>query len=180
MKILAFVGSLKKDSLNKKLLSNAIKLAPDGMEIEVFDLEGVPLYNKEIQDQGFPESVATLREKIKNADGVLIVTPEYNHSFSGVTKNAIDWISRPPEQPFNEKPIAMMSASDGGMGGVRAQIHLRAVFPTLNGFVMNRPQFYLSSADTKFDESGHLTDEADLEKLKKFMEAFANWIQKLS
>lgn len=180
MKILAFAGSLRKDSLNKKLLLNAIKVAPTDMEIEVFDIKDIPLYNKEIQDQGFPEAVANLRKQIKNADGVLIVTPEYNHSFSGITKNAVDWISRPPEQPFNEKPIAIMSASDGGMGGVRAQIHLRAIFPTLNGFVMNRPQFYLSNADKKFDEEGNLTDEADLEKLKKFMQAFSDWVKKLS
>lgn len=180
MKILAFVGSLRKDSLNKKLLSSAIKLAPEGMEVEVFDLKDIPLYNKEIQDQGFPEPVASLREKIKNADGVLIVTPEYNHSFSGVIKNAIDWISRPPEQPFNEKPLAIMGASDGGFGTVRAQIHLRAVFPTLNAYVMNRPQLHLANADKKFDSDGNLTDEEDLEKIKKFMQAFFEWVKKFS
>lgn len=180
MKILAFVGSLRKDSLNKKLLQNAIKVAPKEMEIETFDLKDIPLYNKEIQDQGFPEPVASLREKIKNADGVLIVTPEYNHSFSGVIKNAIDWISRPPEQPFNEKPVAIMGASDGGFGTVRAQVHLRAVFPTLNAFVMNKPQLHLANADKKFDSEENLTDEGDMEKLKKFMQAFSNWIKKLS
>lgn len=180
MKIISFVGSLRKDSLNKKLLQNAIKVAPKEMEVEVFDLKEIPLYNKEIQEQGFPEAVLDLRKKVKQADGVLIVTPEYNHSFSGITKNAIDWISRPPEQPFNEKPLAIMGASDGGFGTVRAQIHLRAVFPTLNAYVMNKPQLHLANADKKFDEEGNLTDEGDLEKLKKFMQAFSNWIKKLS
>lgn len=180
MKILAFAGSLRKESLNKKLLENAIKVAPSDMEIETFDLKDIPLYNKEIEEKGFPEAVASLREKIKESDGVLIVTPEYNYSFSGITKNAIDWISRSPKQSFNEKPLAIMGASDGGFGTVRAQIHLRAVFPTLNAYVMNKPQLHLANADTKFDESGNLTDEGDKEKLIKFMQAFAAWVKRFS
>lgn len=180
MKVLAFAGSLRKNSFNKSLLNEAVKLTPKELEVEVFDLAPIPLYSKDIELVGFPEPVANLREKIREADGVLIATPEYNYSISGVLKNTLDWISRPPEQPFSEKPIGIMGASDGGFGTIRAQMHLRQIFVTLNSFVMNRPQVHIRDADKKFDEKGNLLDEEDKEKIKKFMESFASWIKKFN
>ena len=113
-----------------------------------------------MRQQGFPAPVEDLRARIKAADGLLIVTPEYNYSIPGVLKNAIDWASRPPEQPFDGKPIGLMGASGGTLGTARAQYHLRQCFVFLNGLVMNRPEVMIPQAQNKFDADGKLTDQA--------------------
>ena len=113
-----------------------------------------------MRQQGFPAPVEDLRARIKAADGLLIVTPEYNYSIPGVLKNAIDWASRPPEQPFDGKPIGLMGASVGTHGTSRAQYHLRQCFVFLNGLVMNRPEVMIPQAQNKFDAEGKLTDQA--------------------
>jgi chromate reductase len=120
-----------------------------------------------------------LRDKIASADAVLIVTPEYNYSIPGVLKNAIDWASRPPSQPFDGKPIAIMGASPGMLGSARAQYHLRQCFVFLNGMVMNRPEVMISAANTKFDEAGNLTDQGTRDFIQKFLTALADWTQRL-
>ena len=146
-KILGFAGSLRKGSYNKALLNAAVELAPENTEIEVFNLEGIPLFNQDLELQP-PSIVREFKEKIKAADALLIVTPEYNYSMSGVIKNALDVASRPPtERVFAGKPVAIMSASPGRFGGARAQYQLRQTLIFLNAHPVNRPELMLSQAD---------------------------------
>ena len=179
VRILGIVGSLRQGSFNRAALRTAQELAPAGMTIDVFDIAPVPLYNEDVRQQGFPPAVEELRTKIKQADGLLIVTPEYNYSVPGVLKNAIDWASRPPEQPFDGKPIGIMGASGGALGTGRAQYHLRQCFVFLNGLVMNRPEVMISAAQNRFDASGKLTDQPTRDFIGAHLAAFKAWVLKV-
>ncbi|HTZ67781.1 MAG TPA: NADPH-dependent FMN reductase [Roseiarcus sp.] len=156
------VGSLRKGSFNAAIARALPALAPEGVTIESLPSVGdFPLYNHDVQLKGFPPTVASAAEAIRKADAVIIVTPEHNHSIPGVLKNAIDWISRLPNQPFAGKPIALESASTGLYGGVRAQLHLRHVFVYLDGRVLNKPEVIVPQVNTKIDPgTGELTDPA--------------------
>jgi chromate reductase len=147
---------------------------PDGVTFSLADLSEVPLYNEELRVQGLPQSVQQLREQINAADAIVIATPEYNYSFPGVLKNAIDWASRPPDQPFDGKPIALMGATPGGLGTSRAQYHLRQVFIYLNSQLLNRPEVMISAAPSKFDADGKLIDEPTAENLRKLLVALCD------
>jgi chromate reductase len=171
VRLLGISGSLRKHSYNTAALRVAMSLAPDHVVFDTVDLGDIPLYNDDVRIAGYPPPVAHLREMIAAADGVLIVTPEYNYSVSGVLKNAIDWASRPPEQPFDGKPIAIMSASQGMLGGARAQFHLRQSFVFLNGMVLNRPEVMIAFANKRFDDDGKLTDEPTREIIGKLVAA---------
>jgi chromate reductase len=149
------------------------------MTIDIFDIAAIPLYNEDVKAQGFPPVVADLRARIKAADGLLLATPEYNYSTSGVLKNAIDWASRPPEQPFDGKPIALMGASGGALGTARAQYHLRQMFIFLNAHILNRPEVMIAAAPSKFDAAGKLTDQATRDFVGTMLTAFKAWIEKL-
>lgn len=179
-KIVAIVGSLRQGSLNRALLREAAALAPTDLEIELLEIGEVPLYNGDVQAQAFPKVVTRLGESIRHADGILLVTPEYNYSVSGVLKNAIDWISRLTDQPFNGKPLAIMGASMGNLGTARAQYHLRQILVCLNGHVMNRPEIMVPSAQSKFDAQGKLTDDSTRVHLVKFLTAFQDHIARFS
>jgi chromate reductase, NAD(P)H dehydrogenase (quinone) len=148
------------------------------MTIETFDLAPIPLYNEDVKQQGFPPPVQEFREKIRAADALLIVTPEYNYSISGVLKNAIDWASRPPDQPFEEKPIAIMGASPGRFGSARAQYHLRQCFIFLNGLVMNRPEVMIGNASQMFDDQLRLTDQPTRELIAKLLVSLVDWTRR--
>jgi chromate reductase len=180
LNVLGFAGSLRKASYNKAALRAAQELVPPGMTIEAFDLAPIPLYNDDVRVQGFPPPVADFRARIKAADALLIVTPEYNHSIPGVLKNAIDWASRPPDQPFNGKPIALMGASPGALGSVRAQMHLRQAFVFLNGLIVNQPEVLIANAPSRFDADLRLTDEPAREFIRKLLQALADWTRRLS
>lgn len=169
MHILGISGSLRQGSLNTAALRACATLLPDGVTFSLADLSDIPLYNEDIRIQGLPPPVQQLREQIKVADAIVIATPEYNYSFPGVLKNAIDWASRPPDQPFDGKPIALMGATPGGLGTSRAQYHLRQVFIYLNGQVLNRPEVMISAAPSKFDDDGTLIDEPTAENLRKLL-----------
>ena len=158
-KILGISGSLRKASFNTMALRAAQKLLPAGVTMDTAEIGNLPLYNDDVRLHGFPPSVQALRDKITAADALLIVTPEYNYSIPGVLKNAIDWASRPPDQPFNNKAIALMGASPGMLGTARAQYHLRQCFVFLNGWVVNKPEVMIAAANTRFNEAGELTDE---------------------
>lgn len=158
IKILGISGSLRKGSYNTAALHAALELAPNGMEIDTFNIADIPLYNEDVRAQGYPAPVEDLRMRLREADGVLIVTPEYNYSIPGVLKNAIDWASRPPDQPFDGKIIAIMGASISALGTARAQYHLRQSFVFLNGLVLNRPEVMIMHCENKFDERGTLID----------------------
>ncbi len=156
-----------------------MKLAPEDVELEIFDLEGIPVFNQDLESSPH-ERVKALKEKIKAADGLLIVTPEYNYSIPGVLKNAIDAASRPyGTSPFDGKPVAIMSASIGMLGGARAQYHLRQTLVFLNALPLNRPEIMVPAAKEKFDETGRLTDETAREKIRELLVALVEWIRKL-
>lgn len=171
--VLGISGSLRADSFNTGLLRAAQALAPAGMTVEIADISGVPLYREEVYKEGFPPAVATLRQQIGAADALLIATPEYNYSFSGVLKNAIDWISRPPAQPFGGKPVGMIGASPGRLGTARAQYHLRQVLVCLNAQTLNKPEVMVSGAGDAFDADGRLTDETAQKGIADMLQALA-------
>ena len=179
MKVLGIVGSLRKGSYNKLALRTAIELKPAGMEIESFDIAPLPPYDEDLREKGFPKAVEELREKIRAADALLLVTPEYNYSVSGVLKNAIDWASRPPDQPFNDKPVAIMGASGGILGTARAQYHLRQVCVFLNMHPINKPEVMIAQAQNKFDASGRLTDETARKLIAELLVNLAAWTERL-
>jgi chromate reductase len=179
VKILGFVGSLRKDSYNKALMRTALELLPENAELEVFDLEGIPLFNQDLENQP-PPAVKEFKAKIRKADALLIASPEYNYSIPGVLKNAIDWASRPSgDNAFEGKPVAIMSASTGRLGGVRAQYHLRQVFVALNLYPLNRPEVMMTYAQEHVDASGNLTDEATRQLIRQLLEALVQWATRL-
>ena len=167
--ILGISGSLRKASYNTAALRAAQELVPEGMTLEIFDLTPIPLYNEDIREKGLPPAVEDFRNRIKSTDGLLIVTPEYNYSVPGVLKNAIDWASRPPDQPFDGKPIAIMGASPSFLGTARAQYHLRQCFIYLNGIILNRPEIMIANAPSKFDGEGRLTDQKTRELIGELL-----------
>jgi chromate reductase, NAD(P)H dehydrogenase (quinone) len=178
LKVVGFSGSLRRGSLNSAALRALTALVPADLAIDIFDLSPIPLYNDDLRTkEGYPEGVQSFRDALKAADGVLIATPEYNYSIPGVLKNAIDWASRPPEQPFDGKPIAILGASPGALGSARAQYHLRQCFIYLNGQVMNRPEVMIGGANSKFDAEGNLTDQGTADFLKGFLAAFGDYIR---
>ena len=180
MKVLGISGSLRKGSFNTAALRTAVELAPEGMEIEIADLSAIPLYDGDVETAGFPEAVVAFKAAIAEADALLIATPEYNYSISGVMKNAIDWASRPPDQPFDNKPIAIMGASAGRLGTARAQYHLRQVFVFLNGRILNRPEVMIGGAGQVFDGEGRLTDEVARELIGQQLVALREWAATLA
>jgi len=177
--LLGFAGSLRKGSYNKALLRAAVELAPSDVRIEVFDLEGIPVFNQDLEEHP-PKRVREFKAKIRAADALLIATPEYNYSVPGVLKNAVDWASRPyGDNAFEDKPVALMSASDGMLGGARAQYHLRQTLVALNMHAVNRPEVMVASVDEKIDENGNIKDEKTRAKIKKLIQSLADWTRKL-
>jgi len=179
LKVLGISGSLRKSSFNTAALRAAQELTPEGMTVSIYSIADIPAYDDDIRAVGYPAPVQALRDAIKGADAVLLATPEYNYSTSGVLKNAIDWASRPPEQPFDGKPVAIMGASAGVLGTARAQYHLRQIFVFLNGYVLNKPEVMIGGAANRFDADGKLTDEATRGFIKAQMEALRDWTLRL-
>jgi chromate reductase, NAD(P)H dehydrogenase (quinone) len=179
IRIGGIAGSLRKGSYNKATLQAARKLLPRGSVLDIFDLDGIPGFNED-QEEAFPPHAREFKNKVKAADAILIVTPEYNFSVPGVLKNAIDWASRPHgDNAWNAKPVAVMGASPGMLGTARAQYHLRQIFVYLNMFPLNRPEVMIANATEKFDEQGNLTDAATVERIKQLLEALIDWTKKL-
>ena len=179
MNVLGFAGSLRKGSYSRALLATAGELLPPNCTLEVFDLESIPPFNADFE-HAMPEIVLEFKARIKAAEALLIATPEHNYSVPGVLKNAIDWASRPyGDNSFSGKPVAVMSASTGMLGGARAQYHLRQSFVFLDMHPVNRPEVFVSFAAEKFDSSGHLTDEKTRSLIKQLLEALAAWTAKL-
>jgi chromate reductase len=153
----------------------AQSLAPQGATIEIFDLLGIPPYNQD-EEGNPPQRVRELKERIRAADAVLFVTPEYNYSVPGVLKNAIDWASRPYEDnAWDGKPVGLMGASGGMLGTARAQYHLRQTFVFLNMYALNRPEVMIAHAADKFDDKGNLTDDTTREKIRELIEALVTF-----
>jgi chromate reductase len=179
IKVLAIPGSLRRASFNRMALAAAAELAPEGMVIETCEIRGLPFYDGDVEAAGMPDVVEAFREKVRAADALLLVTPEYNASISAVLKNAIDWASRPPHQPVDGKPIAILSASPGALGGVRAQLHLRQILGNINGLVVVQPQVLIGNAGQRFDAEGKLTDEPTRDFVRNLMTALKTWTIKL-
>ena len=175
MNVIGISGSLRKGSFNTAALRAAQGLAPEGMTIERAEIGDLPLYNDDVRAAGFPPPAERLRAQIAAADAILFVTPEYNYSISGVLKNAIDWASRPPSQPFEAKPVAIMGASPGLFGSARAQYHLRQMLIFLNAMPVNRPEVMIGQAQNKFDADGNLTDEPTREFIRKLLVSLRDW-----
>jgi chromate reductase len=175
--VLGICGSLRKASYNMAALRTAIELKPPEMTIEIAEIGAIPLYNEDVRAEGFPPPVETLRRQIAAADGLLFVSPEYNYSISGVLKNAIDWASRPPDQPFAGKPVAIMGAGAGMAGTARAQHDLRRCCVFLDMHPLNKPEVLIGQAQTKFDASGRFTDEAGRGFIRDLMVALESWIR---
>jgi chromate reductase len=177
--ILTLCGSLRQGSFNRRLAATAPELAPEGMVfVEAPPIGGIPLYNADLQnDSGFPDDVSALVRAISAADGVLIVSPEYNFSVPGVLKNAIDWVSRHPDQPFAGKPICLQSAAGGLLGGSRGQYHLRQIMVFLEAQVFTKPEVFVTFAAKKFDEaSGQLTDAPTREAIAAQLKSFSGFV----
>ena len=177
--VLGICGSLRKASFNRATLNTAIELKPPGMAIEVAEIGDIPLYNEDVRAQGFPPPVERLRRQIAAADALLFVTPEYNYSMSGVLKNAIDWASRPPEQPFAGKPVAIMGAAAGMAGTARAQYDLRRSCVFLDMHPVNKPEVFIGQAQTKFDANGRLLDEAARGFIRDLLVALEAWTRRI-
>ena len=180
LRVLGVSGSLRRGSFNTAALRTAQELAPEGMTIEIADISEIPPYNDDVrQEQGYPPPVERLRAEIAAADALLFVTPEYNYSVPGVLKNAIDWASRPPNQPLDGKPVAIMGASPSLLGTARAQYHLRQMLVFLNAFPINKPEVFITQAAQKFDENGRLTDQTARDLIRQLLVALADWTRRL-
>jgi len=159
LQVAGLCGSLRAQSYNRAALAAAGRLMPTGMSLTVASFVQVPVYNADEQEQGWPEAVTALGDAIRRADAVLIASPEYNFSVPGGLKNALDWLSRLPQQPFKGKPVALMGASGGGLGTARMQYELRKILHFLEAQVLLKPEIFIGHAQTKFDGRGQLTDE---------------------
>lgn len=179
VRILGIAGSLRRESYNRGALRAAQQLIPEGATLDVFELDGIPGFNQD-QEQNPPEKVAELKRRIVEADAILFVTPEYNYSVPGVLKNAIDWASRPyGESAWNGKPAAIMGASIGGIATARAQYHLRQIMVFLNMFPLNQPEVMIGNAAERFDAQGNLTDDTTKEYIRKLLENLVEWTRRI-
>lgn len=177
--ILGIAGSLRRDSYNRAALRAAAELLPDGASLDVFDLPDLPGFDQDKEKEP-PAAVVELKRRVRAADAVLFVTPEYNYSIPGVLKNLIDWGSRPyGDSCWAGKPAAVMGASIGAFGSARAQYHLRQVLVTLDMPTLNQPEVAIGAAHKRFDESGKLTDEMSRKLLGQLLEGLVAWTRRL-
>ncbi|MCC6711821.1 MAG: NAD(P)H-dependent oxidoreductase [Candidatus Dadabacteria bacterium] len=177
--ILGIAGSLRHKSYNRSALRAAKRLAPEDATLDIFELNGIPGFNED-EEKNPPAKVAELKKRIREADAVLIVTPEYNYSIPGVLKNAIDWASRPyGDNAWSGKPVAVMGASIGTIGTARAQYHLRQVFVFLNMHPLNQPEVMIGNAAERFDSDGNLTDENSKELIGRLLKNLVTWARRL-
>jgi chromate reductase len=179
MQILGICGSLRKASFNMAALRACQEMTPQGMTMKIATIGDIPMFNQDLFDAGLPESAKRLRTEVTEADGVLIASPEYNFSLTPALKNAIDWASRPPNQSWQDKPVAIFSASAGPMGGARVQYDLRRILGQLWAHVLPRPEVFIGSAQGKFDAQGKLTDETTRKFLADLLTGFKAWIVRM-
>lgn len=177
--ILGIAGSLRKESFNRALLRATAELVPKGARLETFELDGLPHFNQDEESNPHPR-VTELKERVRAADAILFVTPEYNYSIPGVLKNAIDCASRPyGDSAWSGKPVAIMGASIGAQGTSRAQYHLRQTFVFLNMYAVNQPEVMVSNASKSFDQEGKLTDETTKKLIQQLLAELVNWTKRL-
>ena len=177
IKIIGFTGSLRVKSYNLAALRAAAELLPNGSTMEIVDLAPIPFFNEDVEAEGVPQVVVDFKEKLATANAILIATPEYNYSIPPVLKNALDWASRGTNLPLSGKPLAIMSASPGMLGGARVQYHLRQVCVRLDLQVLNSPEVFITGANTKFDRDGTLIDDFTRISITKLLLALVNKTQ---
>ena len=182
LNVLPLLGSLRQGSYNRMVLAAARELAPAGVTIlPEPELREIPPYDDDVRESsGFPPAVQALRDAIAAADAVLFVSPEYNYSIPGLLKNAIDWASRAPDQPFAGKPVGIMGASGGPAGTARMQYHLRQVLVFVDALPINKPEVMVGTAQSRFDNSGRLTDETTEQFIRDHVAALAAWTRRLA
>ncbi|MGE0799549.1 MAG: NADPH-dependent FMN reductase [Lautropia sp.] len=174
--IVGLCGSLRAGSFNGMALRLAGQSLPAGAALEVLDWRSVPPFDADVLAAGTPPVVVALQERIRRADGLIIATPEYNFSIPGMLKNAIDWLSRGDDQPFAGKPVAILSASGGPLGGARVQYDLRRVLLFVNSMALVKPEVFIGQAQNKFTADGNCTDAATRQFVSAQMQAFTRWI----
>ena len=178
--ILGIAGSLRRQSYNRSALRTAKELTPEGVTINIFELDGIPGFSED-DEKNPPAKIIEFKKQIRAADALLFSTPEYNYSVPGVLKNAIDWASRPyGDNAWAGKPAAIMGASIGMIGTARAQYHLRQIFVFLNVYPINQPEVMIANAAERFDAEGNLTDEKTKEYIRKLIEALVEWTNRIS
>lgn len=180
LRILGICGSLRRHSYNHIALRATGELMPAGMRLHEASLADIPLYSQDIEEAGLPPAVLKLQQALLDADAVLIASPEYNFSVTGVLKNAIDWLSRTKPQPWKDKPVAIVSATQGPVGGARNQYELRKILGCLEAIVLPRPEVFINFCHTKFDAQGQLSDEATRKAVTDQQAAFERWIRRVS
>lgn len=176
--IVGLCGSLRAPSLNRMVLGLAAETMPSSMALDIVDWSQVPPFNADVLAAGIPEVVHALRERIRRADAVLIATPEYNFSIPGMLKNLLDWISRGDDQPLAHKPVAILTATPGPLGGARVQYDLRKVLLFMNAQVLVKPEVFIGHANGKFTASGECSDPATREFVGLQMQSFERWIER--
>jgi chromate reductase, NAD(P)H dehydrogenase (quinone) len=179
MTIIGISGSLRSGSFNTMLLRHAQSLLPEGVTLDVVDITGIPFFDADVEAAGTPDVVLDIKRRITEADGVLIATPEYNYSYTGVIKNALDWLSRGPVRPFMDKPVAVIGASNGNFGSVRAQTDMRRLLHGMGANVLPKPELLVTQAPSKFDADGRLIDEATQNIYRTLLQKFVVWIERL-
>jgi chromate reductase, NAD(P)H dehydrogenase (quinone) len=178
MQILGICGSLRKASLNMVALRECANLMPQGMSLRITRIDDIPMFNQDVFDAGIPEPAKRLRAEIAEADGVLIASPEYNFSLTAALKNAIDWASRPPNQSWQDKPVAIFSVAPGPLGGARVQYDLRRILGQLWAHVLPRPEVFIGASAGKFAD-GKLTDETTRKFLTDLLAGFKPWVERM-
>jgi chromate reductase len=179
VRIVGLSGSLRRGSYNSAAVRAAQALLPENAELQILDLAQIPFFNEDLEAEGMPSSVAELRAALEAADAVLMATPEYNFSLPPVLKNALDWASRGDKPPLAGKPVAIMSASIGWLGGARVQYHLRQVCGALNMLPLNRPEVFIGNAQEKFDEEGNLIDQRTQRFIRRLLEALVQRVREM-
>jgi len=174
LQVLGIVGSLRRDSYNRRALEAAQDLMPEGSTLQLMDLHGIPLFDQD-EEKSLPPAVVECKRRIREADAILFVAPEYNYSVPGVLKNAIDWASRPyGENAWLGKPAAIMGASTGNLGTARMQYHLRQILVAFDMAVVSQPEVMITRAPERFDQDGKLTDESTRKHIEKLLVALVN------
>ena len=180
VRVLGIAGSLRRGSYNQGALRAAKLLVPENCDIDIFQLDEIPMFNQD-DEKSPPSSVVELKKRIRSANAVLIVTPEYNYSIPGVLKNAIDWASRPHgDSAWSGKSAAIMGASTGANGTARAQYHLRQIFVALNLFPLNQPEITIADAAHRFDQGGNLVDEPTKQLIQELLKNLVDWTHRIS
>jgi chromate reductase, NAD(P)H dehydrogenase (quinone) len=174
IKLLGISGSLRAQSYNSGALSVVGSVLPEDMEFGVVSLSDLPFFNADVEQRGFPAAVESFRRNVAAADALIFAVPEYNFSVPGVLKNALEWLSRPPNSPTNGKPCAVFGASVSPLGTARGQFHFRHICVSLNMIAVNTPHVDIANAKTKFDAQGRLTDQASIDLIRQLVGELRN------